>query len=139
MTVQLRPTRFTPRMPASNGFKIRGLNQASNRVSIQSSVQTTFMLTRRKFGGLLPKWFEVGMTKDELVIVKCQDGADSAEIEIIALGDAAGTLIAQSSRHATRTLRVGTSQTWELEPGESLVVRGTNITHPTNAGGGLAP
>lgn len=122
----------------SNGFRVRGLNQASNRVSVQSNVQDTFMLTRRKWGGLMPKWHDVGMAKDELIVIKCQDGADSAEIEIEALGDKAGTLIAQSSRRGARTLRVGRKESFAMEPGEALILRGSMLIHPQGSGAGMS-
>jgi hypothetical protein len=111
----------------TNGFRIRGLNGASNRVSVQSSHQQTFMLTRRKFAGLLPKWHEVGQAQNELIVIKCQDGADSAEIELEALGDKVGTLIVDSSRRAARSLRVGRPHVFVLEPGESLIVRSEHM------------
>lgn len=118
---------------ASNGFKIRGLNPDSDRISVQSNVQSTWMLPYRRFG--LPLWKEVGMTRDELIILKCQGG--EAAIELEPLGDRAGTIVAQSSRYATKTLRVGQRYKFELERGEALVLRSTNIQHPTNAGAGL--
>lgn len=121
----------------TNGFRIRGLNQASNRVAIQSSAQPTFMLTRRKFNVLAPKWHEVGQHRNELIVIKCQDGADSAEIEIEALGDQAGTLIADSSRRGAKTLRVGRPIVFVLEPGEALVMKSVNIQYPTGPGAGL--
>ena len=127
-------------MSRSNGFKIRGLNVASNRVSIQSNVQTTWMLSRKKwkFWDFKPLEFEVGMDRDELIVIKCQDAAESAAIEITPLGDKVGTLIAQSSRRATKTLRVGSTYRWELEPGEALVMRASTIIYPTHEGAGLA-
>jgi hypothetical protein len=123
-------------MSGCNGFKIRGQNQDSNRVSIQSNVQTTWMLTYRRPGAAGPIWHEVGMLRDELIVIKCQGG--EAVIEIEPLGDAAGTLIAQSSRKSTQTLRCGSRYRWELERGESLVMRCTNIVYPISAGAGLA-
>lgn len=122
----------------TNGFRIRGLNPASNRVSIQSSHQDTFMLTRRKWAGLVNKWHEVGQAQNELIVIKCQDGADSAEIELEALGDKVGTLIVDSSRRGARSLRVGTKQVFVLQPGEALVLRGEHIKHPTGPGAGLS-
>jgi hypothetical protein len=111
----------------TNGFRIRGLNGASNRVSVQSSHQQTFMLTRRKFAGLLPKWHEVGQAQNELIVIKCQDGADSAEIELEALGDKVGALIVDSSRKSAKSLRVGRPQVFTLEPGESLILRSEHM------------
>lgn len=125
-------------MSNSNGFRIRGLNQDSNRVSVQSNVQNTWMLTRRKWSAMSPMWHDVGMTKDELIILKCQDGAASAEVQIEPLGDDAGTLIADSSRRVTKTLRVGMKYVFSLEPGEALVIRGSRIAHPTGPGAGMS-
>lgn len=114
---------------------MRGLNPASDRVSIKSSVQTTWMLTYKRLK--TPVSHEVAMAKNELVVLKCEDGADSAEVEIVPLGDKAGTMIVESSRKATRTLRVGGKYQWALEPGEALVCRTSTIVHPTSAGAGM--
>lgn len=122
----------------TNGFRIRGLNQAANRISIQSSAQDTFMLTRRKWAGLLPKWHEVAQAQNELIVIKCQDGADIAEIEIEPLGDRVGCMIADSSRRAARTLRVGSTYVFELAPGEALVLKSEKIVYPTHPGAGLS-
>lgn len=122
----------------TNGFRIRGLNGASNRVSIQSSQQDTFMLTRRKWAGLGPKWFEVAQARDELIVVKCQDFSDSAEIEIEPLGDKVGVMIAQSSRRGSRSLRVGASYVFALQPGEALVLKSELIQYPTGNGAGMS-
>lgn len=124
-------------MADTNGFRIRGLNQDSNRVSIQSNVQDTWMLTRRKFAGLINKWYDVAMTRDEIIVIKCQDGASFAEIEIEPLGDRAGVMIAQSSRRSTKSLRVNEVYQFTLEPGEALVLRSQNIVYPTGPGAGL--
>lgn len=117
----------------SNGFRIRGLNPDSDRVSVQSNVQTTWMLPYRRWG--LPIWKDVGITRDELIILKCQGG--DAAIELQPLGDRAGTLVANSSRHASKTLRVGQRYRFELERGEALVIRSTSIVHPSHGGAGL--
>lgn len=127
-------------MSASNGFRIRGLNPDSDRVSVQSNVQTTWFLSAPRKGnaGQSPRkeWQEVGMTRDELVVLKCQGG--TAAIELQPLGDRAGTLIAQSSRKSTQTLRVGSKYRFELDPGEAVVMRCTNIVYPIGPGAGLA-
>lgn len=119
-----------------NGFKIRGLNQDSNHVSVQSSHQTTWMLTRRTHGFGFAKSYEVGLARDELMIIKGQESA-RPEFEITPLGDKAGVMIAQSSRHAAKVLRVGVHYVFELEPGESLTLRSQDIKWPTHAGAGL--
>jgi hypothetical protein len=123
-------------MSDSNGFKIRGLNPDSDRVSIQSNVQTTWMLTYKRWG--LPKVYDVGMMQNELIIIKCQDGVATAEIEIEPLGDKAGAMIGSSSRKATVTMRVGQKYKWMLEPGEALTIRSQNIMYPKGPGAGLS-
>ena len=80
---------------------------------------------------------EVTIMRDELVILKCEDGSDFPAIEIKPLGDKAGTMIVQSSRRGHRYLRVGTWYRWELDPGEALVCRTSEIRHPQSAGAGL--
>ncbi len=125
-------------MSACNGFKLRGLNPAADRVSIQSNVQTTWPLTYKKWKLGRPIWHEVAQTKDELIVIKCQDGSDHAVVEIVPLGDKAGTMIAQSSRKATKTMRVGSKYRWELDPGEAIIIRTTAIVYPSGPGAGLA-
>lgn len=125
-------------MSSCNGFKIRGLNQDANRVSIQSNVQSTWQLTYKKIGRKEPPYNEVGMAKNELIVIKCQDGAGYAVIEIVPLGDAVGTLIAESSRKDTKTLRVGSKYQFELDPGETRILRTSTIVHPQGPGAGLA-
>jgi hypothetical protein len=124
-------------MSTCNGFKLRGLNSAINRVSVKSNVQTTWSPTYKKPGAKTPASYEVAMMQNELIILKCEDGAEIAVIEITPLGDAAGTMIVESSRKATRTLRVGTKYRWEVDPGENLICRTSTIVHPTGPGAGL--
>lgn len=124
-------------MSTCNGFKLRGLNPAFNRVSVKSNVQTTWNPTYKKPGAKSPASYEVAMTRNELIVLKCEDGAEHAVVEMQPLGDAAGTMIVESSRKGTRTLRVGGKYRWELDPGEALICRTSNITHPTGVGAGL--
>lgn len=122
-------------MSDCNGFRLKGLNPACDRVSIKSNVQSTWMMTYKRMKN--PVSHEIAMTRHELVILKCEDGADSAEVEICPLGDKAGTMIVESSRKATRTLRVGAKYRWELEPGEALICRTSLIVHPVAPGAGM--
>jgi hypothetical protein len=117
----------------SNGFRLRGLNADSDRVAVQSSISSTWMLTYKRWG--FNQWSDVCIHRDELIVLKCQGG--EAELELEPLGDKAGALIAQSSRRATRTMRVGQRYRFALERGEALVLRSTNILHPTHAGAGM--
>lgn len=113
-----------------NGFKLRGLNQDSNRVAVKSSVATTWMLTYLRPGAKRPIYHDVAMNRDELIVIKCEDGSGHAAIEITPLGEKVGTIIAQSSRKSTKVLRVGVAYRFEMDPGESIVLRGSKIIHP---------
>lgn len=119
----------------ANGFKLRGLNQDAGSVSVQSNVETTWMLTYRRWG--LPKVHDVGILRDELKVITAQ-GSGSPEIELEPLGDKAGTLVAKSSRKATVVMRVGRKYRFEMDPGEAIIVKSTLIHHPTGPGAGLS-
>src|SRR5271166_1473103 len=112
-----------------NGIKVRTLNPDCNRIAVKSSVQTSWMMTYKPHVFSRPKEYEIGIDKNELLVIAFQDGSGGAVIEVEPLGDKAGTLIAQSSRNATRTLRVGGKYRYELAPGESVIMRGSNIIY----------
>lgn len=63
------------------GFKIRGLDADTDRISVQSSAQSSHLLTRRKFPCLPAKWTTVEMGRDELVVLKCNHGTASVELK----------------------------------------------------------
>lgn len=121
-----------------NGFKLKVLNQDCNRIAVKSSVQTSWNPTYKTSLLSRAKEYDIAIDKDELVVISFQDGSGCAEIELKPLGDKVGTLIAQSSRNATKTLRVGGNYKFQLQPGESLVIRGSRIVYPTHAGAGLS-
>jgi hypothetical protein len=125
-------------MSECNGFKLRALNPDCNRIAVKSSVQTTWMLTYKKHAFSKAQEYEVGFDKNELIVISFQDGSGGATIEIEPLGEKVGTIIAQSSRKATRTLRVGTKYRYEMDPGESIIIRGSKIVHPNTPGAGLS-
>jgi hypothetical protein len=123
---------------SSNGFKLKALNQDCNRIAVKSNVQTSWNPTYKKHIFSRGEEYDIAMTRDEIIVISFQDGSGHAEIEIKPLGDKAGTLIAQSSRNATKTLRVGAAYRFELQPGESIIMRGTMIVHPRHMGAGLS-
>lgn len=126
-------------MSECNGIKLRALNPDCNRIAIKSSVQTSWMVSYKKYSHFSkPAEYEIGFNKDELLVLSFQDGSGSAAIEILPLGDKVGTIIAQSSRNATRTLRVGGKYRYELQPGESVILRGSKIVYPNSPGAGLS-
>jgi len=111
-----------------NGFKIRGLNPDSQKVSVQSSTDSTWMLPYKRWAGMPPKWSEVGIARDELKVLRCNGSQPVIEIE--PLGGPYGILVIQRSRGETRTLRVG--QRWRMELGydESVVIRTEFLQYP---------
>jgi hypothetical protein len=116
----------------SNGFRIRGLNADCDRLAVQSSEQTTWLLGRKRGGRGKPQWHDVGIGINELIVLRAYGGCPSVEIE--ALGDRAGLLILQQSRGPTRSLRVGAKRVIELDRDESLVVRCEWISYPLHPG-----
>lgn len=124
-------------MSECNGLKVKCLNQDCNRIAVKSSVQTSWMMTYKKNRNSKPMEYDIGFDKNELLVLSLQDGSGHAEIEIKPLGEKVGTIICQSSRNATKTLRVGGVYRYQLSPGESLVIRGSKIVHPNHMGAGL--
>lgn len=118
--------------PRCNGFKIRGLNADCDRCAVQSSEQTTWLLGRKRGGLGAIQWHEVGLSQNELMVIRAYGG--SPTFEIVALGDAAGMLVLQQSRGPTASLRVGSKRIIELDRDESCVVRCEWITYPRGPG-----
>lgn len=116
----------------ANGFKIRGLNADCDKLAVQSSEQTTWLLGRSRGGLGLPKWHDVGIQQNELMVLRAYGGAPTFEIR--ALGDKAGLLVLQQSRGPTRSLRVGARTVIELGPDESCVVRCEWLVYPRAPG-----
>lgn len=115
-----------------NGFKIRGLNADCDRLAVQSSEQTTWLLGRKRGGLGLPQWHDVGIQRNELVVLRPYGGAPVVEIR--AEGDKAGILVLQAARGATCCLRVGQKRVFELDRDEALVIRCEWIAYPRSAG-----
>jgi len=125
-------------MPECNGFQLRPLNPDCNRIAVKSSAQTSWCPTFKKHIFSKPEEYEVGFTTNELIVMTYQDYlSGEAAFDIVPLGDAAGTIIAQSSRNATRVLRVGTKYRYTLEPGESLIFRSANLRYPRTGNAAL--
>jgi hypothetical protein len=121
-------------MSACNGFKFKGLSPDSNRIAIKSTIQSSWNPTYKVRRSSPGKEYEVGILQNELIVISFQDGSGEAPIEITPLGERIGTLIAQSSRNATKVLRAGSKYRFALKPGESLTLRNNTIVYPTSAG-----
>lgn len=118
--------------PRCNGFKVRGLNADCDRLAVQSSEQTTWLLGRKRGGFGLPQWRDVGISQHELIVFRAYGGCPTFEIR--AEGDKAGLLIIEQSRGPTRSLRVGSRHVVELGLDESAVVHCEWIVYPRNPG-----
>lgn len=116
----------------ANGFKIRGLNADCDRLAVQSSEQTTWLLGRKRGGLGLPRWHEVGLQLNELLVLRAYGGAPTFEVQ--ALGDRCGLLVLQQSRGPTVSLRVGSKRVIELDTDESCVIRCEWIEYPYSPG-----
>ena len=118
-----------------NGFRVRGFNSDVDRLAVQSTHQTTFFLTRRRFAvpGLRgPLWHEVGIAKNELVVMRAYGAAP--EIEIEPLGDRFGVLIVEATQQFTRTLRVGSRLRIAMKPDEAIVIKCEQWREPRSEG-----
>lgn len=118
--------------PRCNGFKVRGLNADCDRLAVQSSEQTTWLLGRKRGGLGLIQWHEVAISQHELIVFRPYGGSPS--FEVVALGDKAGLLVIQQARGPTRSLRVGSRYTVELDRDESCTVRCEWIVYPRSPG-----
>lgn len=111
-----------------NGVELQCLNQDADRLSVQSSVATTWAPVRRKFRFLGPKRYDVSMTRDEVLVLKSRG---AAEIRLKHLGGPYGALICNSSRKATRVLRpTGPAEVFHLDDGEALILRTEQARDP---------
>jgi len=106
----------------TNGFKIRGLNADADKLAVQSTHQTTWLLGRGSKGrGGKPKWHEVGLAKTEVVVLRPYGGAP--EIELESLGGPYGILVVDQTQTRTFNLRNGRRQVLALKRDESVVLR----------------
>lgn len=117
----------TDRADRTNGFRVRACLDA-DRVAVQSTHQTTFFLTGKKWGGLLHKWHTIGLTKAEIVVLRPYGAAPVLEIE--SLGGPFGVLIVEATQSGTRTLRNGHRLRFELKKDEAVVIKTEDWREP---------
>ena len=125
-------------MSECNGIKLKGLNQDCNRIAVKSTHASSWNLTYKVRTLSRAKEYEVGIHKNELLVISFQDGSGHAEIEITPLGSQVGTLLMQSSRNAHKVLRSGSKYIFTMAPGESITLRNDTINHPTKEPQGVA-
>lgn len=126
-------------LPYCNGVKIKALNQDAGHVAVQSSAETTFMLIRRRWGISRAQAMEKAIGPNEVVHIKAQDDSSAPEIEITPLGNSDATLVCQSNRKGSKTLRVGKPYIFAMQPGEALVLMSPYIRHPIGDSGAGMP
>jgi len=114
-----------------NGFRIRGLNQDCDRLAIQSSECSTWVLGYKRRMGIA-QWQERALGMHELVVLRAYGGEPRFEIE--ALGDKAGLMKINPVRQYDRYLRVGSKLVVELGLDESCVLKCELIQYPRSSG-----
>jgi hypothetical protein len=117
----------------ANGIRITGLSGNVSSVSVQSSVERSWAMIGRKWGGLRAKTHDVSMERDEVLAVKCQSG--QCTLELKGLGGNHGDVIVQQDVSRIR-LRRGERKKFHLQQdGAALVLTTTSIIHPLHRSG----
>lgn len=116
----------------TNGFRIRTLNQDCDRLAVQSNIQTTWFCSYN--GGflrrLLPKYHEVGIAQNELIVLRPYRGKPEFELE--GLGGPYGVLIVQAANGGTSVLR--NWQRMRFECDSALVIKTEHFMPPGTDG-----
>ncbi len=116
----------------SNGLRIRGIDADADRVSVQSSEQDSHLITRRRWSFLPAKWTDVSIGRDELIVLKCNDG--DAVIEIKHVGGPHGDLMLDEGGERRSRLREGQVQRVLLERNKAVFLRCQDLRYPTRPG-----
>jgi hypothetical protein len=116
----------------SNGIRIRGLSGDVSNVSVQSSAVSTWALLGKKWAGLRWREHDVGLERDEVLVLKCQGG--DCKLQIEGLGGPYGDTMIQQDVSRTRLCR-GQRLDFSLHQGMSLVLTTQKIVHPVQKHG----
>jgi hypothetical protein len=111
-----------------NGIQLVTRNADCNRLAIKSSVQTSWNPTYKTRSSAASKKYEIGIGRNEILVISLQDPSGHAIFDLKPLGDKAGALVAQGDTMGTKTLRVGTNYRYELKGDRSIILRSTEIT-----------
>ena len=109
-----------------NGFKIRPLNADCDRVAVQSSEQTTWLLGWKKWR--IWRKLDVAILQTEIIVLRPYGGAPAFEIE--PQGEVGGILMVHATRGSQRGVMVGSKFRVELGTDESCVLRRADIVYP---------
>ena len=118
----------------TTGFRVRGLEADTDRISIQSDERPSHLLTRRKFPCLPAKWTTVEMSTGELVVIKCNRG--NATIEVKHLGGPDGDLVLDDCGALTR-VAAGSVVRMRLRENSAVMVRTAAWERPRRRGVGF--
>jgi hypothetical protein len=114
------------------GLKLRGLDQDADRVSVQSSEQSSHLLTRRRFSCLPVKWTEVWIAPEELMILKCNGGTTAIDIKHI--GGTSGALLIDEGGERRRRLQEGQVVRLVLERDRAVFLKTQQWKAPRGSG-----
>lgn len=120
-----------------NGLRIRGFTADTDRVSVQSTEHGSFLLTRRKFSFLPARWTEVSCGRNELLVLKCNQG--STTVELRSDGGPYGDFIVDRGDQVQRTrLKRGERLIVELEANKAVFVHTACLKHPWHRDGNVS-
>lgn len=112
----------------ANGLKIRGIDQDTDRVSVQSTGQDSHLLSRRRWAFLPARWTQVSIGRDELVVLKCNEG--TAVVELKHLGGPHGDLLVDEKGERRHRLRDGQVLRLALERNRAVFLQTQDMRHP---------
>jgi len=115
----------------STGLRLRALDQDADRVSVQSSHQSSHLLTRRKFPVLPAKWTPVTIERDELLVLKCNHGTTAIDVKHV--GGSDGAVILDDCGQKT-ILREGSVVRMRLRRDSAIFLRTQSYTPPSGKG-----
>ncbi len=122
-------------MGAVNGFKVQGVAGDIDRVSVQSTEQSSHLLVRRRWKFTPARWTEIELARDELMVLKCNDG--EAVVRIKSLGGPFGRLRIDARPWRISALAEGSVETIRLERNRAVFLTTSAQRHPARGTAGL--
>lgn len=116
----------------ANGLKIRGLTGDVDRVSVQSSDQSSHLLTRRRWSFMPASWTEYSLGRDELVVLKCNEG--EAWVDLKHLGGPHGDLMVDMGDDRRARVREGCTLRVHLARSRAVFLRTQEMRYPRGPG-----
>lgn len=122
-------------MGRANGFKVQGVSGDVDRVSVQSTGQSSHLLVRRKYKSERAKWTTIELDRDELMVLTCNDG--EAVVRIKSLGGPWGRLRVDARPEKIAKLAEGSVETFRLTPNRAIFLSTSQQRHPQRGTAGL--